>query len=71
MNIKKILFQHRRDFTAIYQCEHCGHEVEGNGYDDSYFHKEVIPNKICPKCGKTADANFRPLTTKYKDYEVI
>ena len=24
MKIKKITFQIRRDFTAIYECEHCG-----------------------------------------------
>lgn len=26
MKIKEIISQNRRDFTAIYQCEHCGHE---------------------------------------------
>lgn len=67
MKIKQILSQHRRDFRATYVCEHCGHEVEGYGYDDTNFHQNVIPNKKCEKCGKKANENYRPLTTKYPD----
>lgn len=67
MRIKEIKSQYRRDFTAIYVCEHCGHECEGEGYDDNYFHTEVIPNMVCDKCGKKASDNYRPLTTKYQD----
>ncbi len=71
MKIEKIIGQHRRDFTAIYKCEHCGHEEEGGGYDDSYFHKEVIPEMKCSKCKKKADENYRPLATKHPDSQVI
>ena len=67
MKIKKILSQHRRDFTAIYECEHCGHTEEGYGYDDANFHKNVIPTFSCKKCGKVADENYRPLCTKYPE----
>lgn len=67
MKIKQIKSQMRRDFTAIYVCEHCGHEEEGSGYDDSYFHQTVIPNKECKKCGKKASDDYRPLATKYPD----
>jgi rubrerythrin len=67
MKIKEILSQNRRDFRAIYQCEHCNHEEEGSGYDDGYFHNQVIPKKKCAKCGKTADENYKPLATKYPD----
>jgi transcription elongation factor Elf1 len=67
MKIKKIESQSRRDFYAIYECEHCGHEEKGSGYDDSYFHQNVIPAMKCCKCGKTADENYRPLATKYPD----
>lgn len=67
MRIKKIISQSRRDFDAIFECEHCGNEEELPGYDDSYFHKEVIPKMKCSKCGKIADENYRPLTTKYPD----
>lgn len=31
MKIKKITSQHRRDFQAIYVCEHCGDEHTGSG----------------------------------------
>lgn len=71
MKIKTILSQIRRDFNAIYKCEHCGDEYEGIGYDDSFFHNEVIPAKTCKKCGKTADEDYRPLTTKYPDNKVV
>ena len=71
MKIKEIKSQHRRDFTAIYVCEHCGHEEEGYGYDDTNFHQNVIPNTKCGKCGKKAPDNYRPLTTKYPDWEHI
>lgn len=67
MKIDKIGSQHRRDFTAHYICEHCGFRKIGSGYDDSNFHKNVIPAMICPICGKKADDNYRPLTTKYPD----
>ena len=71
MKIKSIVSQHRRDFTAIYECEHCKHELKGSGYDDYYFHNTVIPDMECPKCKKTASADYRPLATKYTDSEVI
>ena len=53
MRIKKILYQHRRDFRAVYVCPFCGYEKEGSGYDDAYFHHNVIPEMKCDKCGKT------------------
>jgi rubrerythrin len=71
MKIDHIISQNRRDFRAVYICEHCGEKKEGTGYDDDNFHRNVIPNMTCPKCGKKADANYRPLTTKYPEgYQV-
>ena len=67
MKIKTIKSQTRRDFVAIYECEHCGHTVEGSGYDDANFHENVVPDMECPSCKKKADTNYRPLTTKYPD----
>jgi len=55
MRIKEITYQNRRDFKAIYECQHCGHEEEGWGYDDSNFHNNVIPNMICKECGKKGE----------------
>lgn len=71
MEIKTILSQTRRDFQAIYECEHCGHTQEDSGYDDSYFHKNVIPKMECRECGKKADDNYRPLATKYRDDQIV
>jgi len=65
MKIKRIVGQIRRDFYAILECEHCGYEEEGKGYDDDNFHQNVIPNMECRKCGETAGDDYRPLTTKY------
>jgi ribosomal protein L37AE/L43A len=70
MKINKILYQHRRDFTAVYECSFCGHTEEGRGYDDAYFHRNVIPKMICDKCGKSefgGGADYRPLTPKYPE----
>lgn len=71
MKIKTIISQHRRDFTAVYECEHCGNTVESYGYDDANFHQNVIPNLTCQQCGKKAPENYRPLTTKYSEEEVV
>lgn len=67
MRIKEITHQHRRDFRAIYECEHCGHTENGGGYDDANFHQNVIPQIECNKCGQKADENYRPLQTKYPE----
>ena len=67
MRIKEITYQNRRDFKAVFECEHCGHTCEEWGYDDANFHNNVIPNKVCPICGKKASDNYRPLTTKYPE----
>ena len=71
MKIKHITSQIRRDFTAIFECEYCGFEGIKGGYDDRNFHENVIPEMECPKCGKKASENYRPLATKYPDYMVV
>jgi len=71
MKIQKIVSQSRRDFTAIYECEHCGATCEDSGYDDTYFHQNVIPKKICSKCGKVSPENYRALSTKYPDSQTV
>jgi rubrerythrin len=71
MKIKKRVSQHRRDFTAIYMCEHCDHETKSHGYDDAYFHEEVIPAMKCPECGKSASDAYQPQATKYPAGQVV
>ena len=71
MKIKQITDQIRRDFWCIYECEHCGHEEKGSGYDDANFHQNVIPNKKCSECGLKASDDYRALTTKYPEGKVV
>lgn len=71
MKIKAIISQSRRDFSAIYECEHCEDTQTGYGYDDANFHHNVIPRKKCEKCGKTAADNYRPLETKYPENQIV
>lgn len=72
MYIFEKLTQHRRDFRAIYKCEHCGHEVEHYGYDDANFHENVIPNGVCPECRKTSGGvPYKPINPMYPEgYQV-
>lgn len=70
MIIKEIKNQHRRDFTAVYKCEHCGDEHEGSGYDDANFHQNVVPAMKCRKCGKTAVDASAARAPKYDEHEV-
>ena len=70
MKVQRIISRNRRDFRAIYECEHCGDSYEGSGYDDDYFHCTVIPNRECSQCGKKAK-DHRPLRTKYAAHEVV
>ncbi len=67
MRIKNIISQHRRDFRAVYVCEHCEHGAEGGGYDDANFHNNVIPTMVCRKCDKKGTDDYRPLASKYPE----
>lgn len=72
MKILKIISQHRRDFHADMECEHCGHiEKNVSGYDDDNFHRNVIPKMKCKKCEKISPTDYRPLGTKYAEHEVV
>ena len=71
MRIKQITSQDRRDFCAVYECEHCGATVAGSGYDDDNFHQNVIPAMKCEACGKTAAEDYRPMGTRYASHEVV
>lgn len=70
MKIKQILSQNRRDFSAIYICEKCGHEEKDGGYDDANFHNNVVPSMICKNCGESSislGVDIRPLAPKYPE----
>lgn len=75
MKITKMVSQNRRDFTAEMTCESCGEkEINKSGYDDNYYHTEVVPNMKCKKCGESAissNSKIEPQSTKYPDGETI
>lgn len=72
MHIKRIIEQHRRDFRADYECEHCGYvELSKEGYDDANFHNNVIPKMKCKRCGKIASDRYCPRTPKYAANEDV
>jgi ribosomal protein L37AE/L43A len=71
MRIKEITSQNRRDFYAIYVCEHCDIEVKGYGYDDDNFHRNVIPKMKCKHCGKSAGDDYIPHQPKYESWERV
>lgn len=71
MKIKEVVYQYRRDFRAIYICEHCRYEYTGSGYDDANFHENVIPSMKCEKCGEKSPSDYVPRATKYASYEVV
>jgi transcription elongation factor Elf1 len=66
MKIKEILSEHANDFTAIMECEHCGHESKNTtGYHDTFYHTRVIPNMHCGACGKNR-SGFKEANTSTK-----
>ena len=71
MHIKRVLDQNRRDITAVFACEHCGHEHEKYGYDDEHFHRKVVPAMECPSCGRKQESPLRPMGTRYPDAQVV
>lgn len=72
MYIKEILNRFRRDFTCIYICDICEHEVEGTGYDDANFHNRVVPSMKCVMCGKRARLiDYTPMATKYHENDIV
>ena len=76
MRIIRITDQIRRDFWADMECEGCGHiKSHVSGYDDRYFHDQVIPDMKCPACGESRNSlgivQERPTRTRYAEWEVV
>ena len=54
MKIKMVTFKHGNDFAATLECEHCQNLQElHTGYNDNYYHENVLPEISCKKCGKS------------------
>lgn len=74
MKIIEIKSQMRRDFIAEIECEGCNVKEEISGYDDDYYHNEVLPERKCKSCGKSRkDLGIvgEKTKTKYASSEVV
>jgi len=74
MKLTKKVYQNRRDFTGIFECEGCGHSETKSGYDDQYFHAQVTPAMKCPGCGETTQSlgcRVEPVATRYSADQVV
>lgn len=57
MKITKITNQYRRDFDADIKCEFCGNQEKlKGGYDDNYYHTQVLPDRKCDKCKQSTNS---------------
>lgn len=53
MRISTYISRLGRDFSAVFECEHCGSTQKiTTGYDDAYYHQHVIPAMTCRSCGR-------------------
>lgn len=60
MKIKQITSQHRNDYTAKMECEHCGHvQDDMYGYNDTNYYENDIPEQHCQSCGKNRAGELR------------
>ena len=59
MKIIETDFRLRNDFHSTWECEQCGHKFKAYGYSDNNFYTNVIPNAICPKCGKSGSGETK------------
>jgi hypothetical protein len=65
MKIKQITSQHRNDYSAIMECEHCTHTQEDKyGYFDNNYMENVIPAMTCQNCGKNRAGEITLLEKK-------
>lgn len=52
MKIHHIRDRIRNDIFGVMICEHCRNTDRFVGYDDAYYHNNVIPKLKCKACGK-------------------
>ena len=56
MNVCEVLWRHRYDYHAVFECEFCNaHQVHENCYADTNFDLNVIPAIKCKACGKQSN----------------
>jgi hypothetical protein len=65
----------RRDFCYDEQCEFCNYiRKKRSGYGDANYYNNVIPNSVCPNCGKSTRSENAPvdeITPKYSPFITI
>ena len=67
MKILEMLGEHRNDFSATMECEHCGHTTKlTTGYNDNHYHTRVIPAMVCKECGKNRAGKTEQVEITFK-----
>jgi hypothetical protein len=63
MRIKEIMWQDRKEFGVILECEYCKDTYSVRGYDDDRFRNEIVPDLpcriCCKKTGEYSDTTLR------------
>ena len=58
MKIKQETRSIGNDFAADMECEHCGSTQRlTTGYNNGYYHNNVIPTMTCASCGRRRDGS--------------
>lgn len=62
MNVERVTWRHRNDFSAVMRCEHCNHTQEDRGmYADDFYIEQVIPARhYCGACGLNSLGELSP-----------
>lgn len=64
-----MISQHRRDFKAELTCESCNNtQILNTGYDDDYYHNNVLPNMKCTKCNESTISSNKPIEPQQTRY---
>lgn len=58
MKLVKVISEDQQQlrFKGIFECEHCGHNMELEGIERSVWFREILPAIECPICHKTKQA---------------
>lgn len=68
MVVEKITRRYHADFWGEFKCEHCRSISTGQGYQDGFYYKNVLPLCKCPACG--LQSRKGPVKTSYGGFKL-